>query len=628
MMNLIEISVMVGILVIVIIVIRSLFLNHLPKITFPILWGVVLMRLLLPFSFDTEWSLNAFSRPFFTNDVSVDGAMPNDIEENIVVENQSVNNQMEFPNLTNTPDLLTTRTAPVVTGDSNQINWLVVIWLAGIALSAIYFTFGHWKDRQNLSTAVMLETEFLNNWKSEQKLKRSLSVLMSDQVTTPLTFGILKPKIIIPAAMDIQNNTNFHYVLAHEFYHIKRVDALWKLLAVIVVCIHWFNPFVWIAFVLANRDLEISCDAWVMKKFKKNTKKMYAYALISMAEYQNEFTPLYNNFARHAIEERVETIMKTKKTTVIGAITAFALIGLLAFTAFAAPADGEYDYDEPVERTEEGFTVEAPSGITEEGFTVEAPSGMTEEWFTVEAPSEMTEEESTELAEMLAEMLAEEERNSTRLDYHLSEEEARAIGIQWIYEEFGVVIDAETADHFYMRFSHEDMSGGERSFWTGSGWAGEGLFSNDFTHDHLFIFSIDGVTGERVIIVDQMQVEAFTSEVVLGHMQVTVFDETEIDHALMPSTITELQPYHVSVEEVVALIAEEVYEKCGVNLDGRVIHMGFRGGFWSANIVPRHHDEAQIGFAIDARTGEIISASASRDSYTGGEHMMLEDGCL
>jgi len=348
-MNLIEMNILAGALIVIIISIRSLFLNHLPKTTFPILWGIVLVRLLLPFSFDSELSLNIFSRPFFTNDFSSDETMTSYIEENIAVGNQTVSEQVEFPNPTtsyNFSNLLSSETTNemAMANYSNQINWLIVVWITGIALSATYFTIGYWSAHQLLSTAVILETEFLDNWKKELKLKRSLSILISDQSSTPLTLGILKPKIIIPAAMEIQNSTNFHYVLAHEFYHIKRIDALWKLLAVIMVCIHWFNPFVWAAFVLANRDLEISCDAWVMKKFKQNTKKAYANALISMAEYQSGLTPLYNYFAKHTIEERIKTIMKTKKTTMIGIIAAFAIVSLLTFSAFATSVD---EYDEP-----------------------------------------------------------------------------------------------------------------------------------------------------------------------------------------------------------------------------------------------------------------------------------------
>jgi len=340
-MNLIEMSVMAVALIIVIIIIRSLFLNHLPKITFPILWAVVLMRLMLPFTFQTEISLNAFSRPFFTNVFSSDESMPNYRAENIAVGNQSVVEQGESPTITpsyNFSNLLSSETANdlTVASDADQINWIVVVWIAGIVLSGTYFIIGHRKAHRLLSAAVKVETEFLNNWKKEQNLRRTLAILTSDQVRTPLTLGIFKPKIIIPAAMEIQNDTNFHYVLAHEFYHIKRVDALWKLLAVTVVCVHWFNPFVWVAFVLANRDLEISCDAWVMKKFEENTKKSYASALISMAEYQNDFIPLYNYFARNTIEERVETIMKTKKITVVGSVAAVAIVGLLGFNAFAA----------------------------------------------------------------------------------------------------------------------------------------------------------------------------------------------------------------------------------------------------------------------------------------------------
>ena len=369
-MNLIEMSITAGILIIAIIIIRSLLLNFLPKITFPVLWGIVLIRLIFPFSFEIEHSLNIISPQLFVRDASVYETPSNHISENIArdiltvndqmnllnpiqsqsintinnraMRNQFANDQMELSPITNTTNVYNVETTNRIL---TQINWLIVIWVAGIVLTAALFIFGYLKSHQKLSAAVLLSTKFLDNWKSEQKLKRSLAILMSDQVTTPLTFGILKPKIILPANMDLQNSTKLQYVLAHEFYHIKRVDALWKLLAVIVLCVHWFNPFVWVAFMLANRDLEISCDEWVVKKFGKNTKKKYAYALIETIEHQNQFTSLASGFAKHATEERIKSIMKRKKTTVVGVAAAFAIIGILTFNAFAAPTI-EYNYNE------------------------------------------------------------------------------------------------------------------------------------------------------------------------------------------------------------------------------------------------------------------------------------------
>jgi len=135
--------------------------------------------------------------------------------------------------------------------------------------------------------------------------------------------------------MELHDVSKLTFVLTHEFCHIKRLDALWKLLAAGVSCLHWFNPLVWVAFVLASRDLEISCDASVVKKLGKHTKKAYAYTLISMVEYQNEITPFYSNFARHAIKERLESLMKTKKASCLGICAAIVLISVLTVNAFS-----------------------------------------------------------------------------------------------------------------------------------------------------------------------------------------------------------------------------------------------------------------------------------------------------
>lgn len=97
------------------------------------------------------------------------------------------------------------------------------------------------------------------------------------------------------------------YILTHEFVHIRRFDMLTKLVLTSVVCVHWFNPFVWVMYLLANRDLELSCDETVVQTFGNSIKSGYAMMLIGMAEKQSKSIPLFNHFNKNSIRERVES---------------------------------------------------------------------------------------------------------------------------------------------------------------------------------------------------------------------------------------------------------------------------------------------------------------------------------
>src|SRR5699024_8410929 len=99
--------------------------------------------------------------------------------------------------------------------------------------------------------------------------------------------------------MDYTDTRRLKYVLTHELIHIKRFDMLAKYVLVAALCIHWFNPLVWVMYILANRDLELSCDEAVVKTFGENEKSSYANTLISLAESRNRWIPLYSNFSKN-----------------------------------------------------------------------------------------------------------------------------------------------------------------------------------------------------------------------------------------------------------------------------------------------------------------------------------------
>ena len=138
----------------------------------------------------------------------------------------------------------------------------------------------------------------------------------------------------VPKKLDRNDQAALKYVLTHEYVHIRRFDAITKLLFAAVLCIHWFNPLAWVMYVLANRDVELSCDAWVIRMMGAKNRSSYALMLIKMEERRNDMSALYSHFGKNAISERIEAIMKFKKTSTIACALALVLV-VGATTAFA-----------------------------------------------------------------------------------------------------------------------------------------------------------------------------------------------------------------------------------------------------------------------------------------------------
>lgn len=130
------------------------------------------------------------------------------------------------------------------------------------------------------------------------------------KVSSPLTYGIFHPVILMPKQTDWKNTKELQYILSHEYVHIYHYDIARKLIAIIAICIHWFNPFVWGMYFFFNRDMELACDESVVHMFGETSKSTYARMLISMETKKRSLTPFCNHFSKNAIEERITAIMK------------------------------------------------------------------------------------------------------------------------------------------------------------------------------------------------------------------------------------------------------------------------------------------------------------------------------
>lgn len=320
-MSLLQMSFSGAILILVIVVIRALAINKLPKKTFLALWGIALFRLLIPFTVPASFSVYSLMKYF---------APMHSLSEEISKGNMEP--IIPYRNVAAIP------TAPVDGKIQNSISLWVIIWLSGMLICAVVFTVSYFKCRKEFKTSLPVRNEYTQKWINEHQILRSIEIRQSDRISTPLTYGVFHPVILLPKTVDRIDRKSLGYILAHEYVHIRRFDTVTKLIATFALCLHWFNPGVWVMYVLANRDIELSCDEAVIRLFGESTRSSYAMAIIQMAEVKSGITPLCSNFSKNAIEERIVAIMKFKKSSFIALALACALV-LTVGATFATSAN-------------------------------------------------------------------------------------------------------------------------------------------------------------------------------------------------------------------------------------------------------------------------------------------------
>lgn len=314
MTSIIEMTLSAAVLILIIAVIRKLFIHKLPKLTFNALWAVVILRLIIPFSF----SVNI---PSFTDKLN---HFPTEALS-YSSQNSYINNLESAPEtiLINGTD--TAQSEPL--NNETNIDYTAIvktIWLCGVIASAGYFLIIHFICRRNYRMSVPLESELIKNKLSSLNLKRKIAVKTNDKLAAPITYGIIRPVILIPKKFDFSDENRLEYILSHEIIHIKRFDIVYKWIMTAALCLHWFNPLVWFMYTLANRDIELACDEAVVKRHN-GARTEYANILISLEE-KRSVPPLTNGFGGNMVTERIVSIMKINKASLISTITAAILV--------------------------------------------------------------------------------------------------------------------------------------------------------------------------------------------------------------------------------------------------------------------------------------------------------------
>lgn len=410
-MNLLQMSFSGGILILVIVLIRTIAGSRLPKRAFLALWAVALLRLMIPFSLPSAFS---FYSLVGQNVSSASDVQPSDaaalpgaaqLSDAVSFPSDAQSSDAEFlPGAAQSSDTvllpsgaqssdaasLPNGTSPSGTaGVSNTksvLNFIIsalkgakignaalpwlIIYLAGLLFCAGFLTLSYLKCLSKFRMSLPVREGYGAAWLKEHPLKRTVSIRQSDMVMAPLTYGLFHPVILMPGSVDWNDKEELQYILMHEYVHIRRFDAVTKLAAAVALCLHWFNPLVFIMYILFNRDIELSCDERVVRTFGEESKANYANTLIHMEEKKSGLVPFYSSFSKNAIEERIKAIMKIKKTS-FGAII-FTIILITGVAVLFATSAKSAPYEDSLK--------EALTRIPGEEFTKEESKKLFSLW--------------------------------------------------------------------------------------------------------------------------------------------------------------------------------------------------------------------------------------------------------
>ena len=380
-MSLLQMSFLGTVIILLIVVLRAVLINRLPKKTFLILWWIALIRLLVPFSIKSVTSIYSLLQSIYS-------------DINPVRTAQTTTFLPIHGNMPETANEL----SEVMLQRTETISILSVIWLAGLLLCFGFFAVSYIKCYREFRFSLPVENDILEAWKEKHPLKRSLSIRQTETIAAPLSYGVIRPVILMPKNTEWKNIYQLRYVLEHEYVHIRRLDMLTKLIMIAAVCIHWFNPLVWVMYILFNRDLELSCDETVVRRFGMDIKSVYATALISMEEKKSGLTPLCNSFSKNAIEERIRAIMKIKKTSKFAVIISAVLV-ICVTGGFATSASSLEKKTETAQENGETTVALNEVNIRED----ESLSSSDVEWWTAEEYAKWLDEEKEVLQSMIGE---------------------------------------------------------------------------------------------------------------------------------------------------------------------------------------------------------------------------------
>lgn len=304
--------------VILFVLLARLLLRRAPKTFSYALWAVVLFRLLCPVSLSSGLSLFSLVDAPVSEQNTMEYIPPNIVH----MEEPEVN--LPLPGVSE----VINRTLP--SGEEQLVadplaapvviaTW---VWMAGIAALLIYSIVSLLRLRRKLMSSARLRD----------------NIRLADQISSPFVMGLFRPKIYLPSSL---SGDEREYIILHEQYHIRRGDHIVKLLAFAALCVHWFNPLVWLAFFLSGKDMEMSCDEAVLRKLGPEIRSAYSQSLLSLATGRRVIggTPLA--FGEGDTKSRIKNTLKWKRPAV-GIVAAAVVVCAVVIAVCALnPQKGE-----------------------------------------------------------------------------------------------------------------------------------------------------------------------------------------------------------------------------------------------------------------------------------------------
>ena len=281
-LKIINMSISASWLVLAVLILRFV-LKKAPKWINVLLWGIVAIRLICPFSFESTLSLIPSAETIPLN-IGMDTTPT--INSGISAINNAVN------------PIISQSNTPMAGASVNLLQITIgiyeYIWIFGMIALALYTAISYWRLHRKVDTAVRYKD----------------NIFQSENVSFPFVLGIIKPRIYLPFKM---NGQYLEYVVAHEQAHICRKDHWWKPLGFLLLMIHWFNPLMWLAYVLLCRDIELACDEKVIKELGNEQRGDYTQALVACSVNRRMIAACPLTFGEVGVKERVKSVMNYKK---------------------------------------------------------------------------------------------------------------------------------------------------------------------------------------------------------------------------------------------------------------------------------------------------------------------------
>lgn len=305
-LKLVNLSISASWLILAVLVLRVV-LKKAPKWVMPLLWGVVALRLVCLFSIESALSLIPSAE-------TIPSEIVTETREPVLYEQATLD-------IVTNPTLPSAAEVPVgVSRQQAQVDFNIysVLWLAGMAALLVHALVSAGKLKRKLATAILLRD----------------NIYESEFVDSPFVFGVVKPNIYLPMHMD---EGTAAYVIAHEHAHLARRDHWWKVLGYLVLALHWFNPLVWVAYILFCRDIELACDEKVVKGMDGAARADYSQALLSCAAPKRAVAACPLAFGEGNIKTRVKSALHYKKPAFWVAAAAVLAVVIVAVCFLTNP---------------------------------------------------------------------------------------------------------------------------------------------------------------------------------------------------------------------------------------------------------------------------------------------------